>query len=333
MGVKPRAAAILPGLVNNSRSTCTWRQDMSVWSAVDKVALEWEVDLSPPWMINETLTFVAACAEKGLKAETVKQYLSSIRTRHKQLSKPTQGLEGYMLNAAISGMAKTEAEKAKVRGAVTPAMLRTLKARAYVYANNMEDEAILWLTCTLLYHCALRGSEILGTKADEIVEDKTMLWSALSLQTRVVEGREVEVLKVLIKGQKQMKGKNTQSQELYATESDLCPVAALKRVYRCNPRKVGPVARWTSGILITSSFINKFLRESLENEVDWETSPITTHSFRAGLPTLLSHIGEQDATIQDSGRWKSTAYKLYQKEGSKNQGERLKLFKRIGAAM
>ena len=332
-GLNPRAATQISSLINSSRASNSWRQDDAVMSVVNKVSADWQVDMRPPWSSNVALTFVAACAEKKLRADTVRQYLSSIRTRHRQLAVSTEGLEGYLLNAAILGLEKSQPEKTRSRGAVTPEMLKILKSRAYLYANNIQDEAILWLVCSLLWHCAMRGSELLGSKADEIVNDKTMLWSALTLTEKEVEGELWEVLRVEIKGQKQSRGKQTQVMELYPTPSELCPVAALKRAIEVGCLMEGPVARWTSGIMITAQFMNKFLRESLEPITDWKRSPITTHSFRAGLPTLLSRIGEQDSTIKDVGRWKSTAYKLYQKEGSKDIGERIKLFRRIGAAM
>lgn len=333
-GINQRAAATLSKLVNSSRSTNSWRQDDAVQNVVDTVSVEWGIELTPPWSTAMALTFVAACAEKNLRAETVRQYISSIKTRHRQLSMSVDGLEGYMLNAAIMGIAKSQPEKTRFRGAITPQMLRILKEKAYLYANNLEDEATLWLVCTLLFHCALRGSEILAARGDEIVENKTMLWSALRLECKTVGGKEEIYLRVEVKGQKQIKGNQTQVLELYEMKTDLCPIAALRRVLEVaiNPKE-GPVARWSSGIMITTSFMNKFLKETLQEHVDWDQSTISTHSFRAGLPTLLTNIGEKDNTIQDVGRWKSTAYKLYQKEGSRNVAERLKLFRRIGAAM
>ena len=160
-----------------------------------------------------------------------------------------------------------------------------------------------------------------------------MLWEALTLKQIEVEGKQVEVLRVVVKGQKQVQGRKSSTLDLHPSSSILCPVKAYKEAKPLVTKGKEPVARWSSGTLITTSFMNKFLKNALNELVDWDKSPITTHSFRAGLPTLLSSIGEQDGTIKDVGRWSSSAYELYKKDGSKNAKERAKLFRRIGNAL
>ena len=154
------------------------------------------------------------------------------------------------------------------------------------------------------------------------------------MMKKSIDGEEVECLEVTVKGQKQVQGNKASKIELFATESDLCPVLALKRARALGAGdQEGPIARWSSGAMITPSFINKFLKETLKDELDWKTSPVTTHSFRAGLPTLLKAIGEEDSMVQDVGRWTSQAFKLYQKASNKSSRDRLTLLRRIGQNM
>ena len=57
---------------------------------------------------------------------------------------------------------------------------------------------------------------------------------------------------------------------------------------------------------------------------------IRSHSFRAGVPTLMARVYYSDAEIQRQGRWRSSAFVSYCKLGRHNRwADQLDLAARI----
>ena len=58
---------------------------------------------------------------------------------------------------------------------------------------------------------------------------------------------------------------------------------------------------------------NQDLKQLLMGKLDLSLGPLTSHSFRAGLATMMAKAGCPDKDIQLTGRWTSTAFKSYVK--------------------
>ena len=58
---------------------------------------------------------------------------------------------------------------------------------------------------------------------------------------------------------------------------------------------------------------NEDLKILLTGKLDLTLGPLTSHSFRVGLPTMFGKAGFPDNDIQLTGRWTSTAFKAYVK--------------------
>ena len=59
-------------------------------------------------------------------------------------------------------------------------------------------------------------------------------------------------------------------------------------------------------------------------------SPCSSFSFRAGVPTVLARHGFSKETIQAQGRWSSSAFELYCKQG---RGTRLKIQQEVAECL
>jgi hypothetical protein len=97
-----------------------------------------------------------------------------------------------------------------------------------------------------------------------------------------------------------------------------CPVKALKKlkelqksagVYDTNK----PVFVFGSGAFLTPSWLNKILSKLLQDVCVPGLDTISCHSFRAGIPSLLSlfpNLATRDM-IKGWGRWASDCYSRY----------------------
>ena len=101
-----------------------------------------------------------------------------------------------------------------------------------------------------------------------------------------------------------------------------CPVVALKKLKKFQVREGVyshklPVFRFGSGKNLTKKVLNKVLGELLEH-TRFGGKRITSRSFRSGIPTDLERHPwlARDKHVKDWGRWHSSAYKHYMKDGA-----------------
>ena len=74
-----------------------------------------------------------------------------------------------------------------------------------------------------------------------------------------------------------------------------------------------PLATMSDGKGYTGRMFNEDLKHLLRGKVDLSLGPLTSHSFRAGLATMMAKAGCSDKDIQLTGIWTSTAFKSYVK--------------------
>ena len=68
------------------------------------------------------------------------------------------------------------------------------------------------------------------------------------------------------------------------------------------------------GKLMTGQKLNEVLKKLLRPHLDYKEGQITTHSFRAGIASLLAEKGLSDEEIKSVGRWHSRAFEAYVKK-------------------
>jgi len=98
----------------------------------------------------------------------------------------------------------------------------------------------------------------------------------------------------------------------------MCPVAALRKQQELQRsigkgRRTDPVFIYPSGNYVTLDAYNKALKVLLCDIVDFNKDTISCHSFRAGLPSLISRHPDlmSSEDIKGWGRWSSEAYNRY----------------------
>ena len=99
------------------------------------------------------------------------------------------------------------------------------------------------------------------------------------------------------------------------TGHSVCPVRAMTvlREQRGTPDPESQVFRFSTGTCLTRRLVNSVLPELLKPHIGSESTKISGHSFRAGIPAVLASNLEvaSSSDIMGWGRWKSEAYHSY----------------------
>ena len=79
------------------------------------------------------------------------------------------------------------------------------------------------------------------------------------------------------------------------------------------PTPIQPLFTLQDGSGYTGRMFNNDVKTVLTGKIDNSLGPLTSHSFRAGMATMMAEAGCSDDQIQLAGRWSSDAFKLYVK--------------------
>ena len=66
---------------------------------------------------------------------------------------------------------------------------------------------------------------------------------------------------------------------------------------------------------MTGNQFNKNIKSVLGKVIDYKENKYLSHSFRAGLASMMAESGYSDEEIKRQGRWHSKAFQLYCKTG------------------
>ena len=310
-----KLAKVLVEAANHSLATSTWKQYMSVWARLKKITKETGVVFSLPMSGLMVQTFVGFFLSKGLKADTVRTYLSAVKSAHTSRGLDAPALSDMAVGAAIRGRKNAESLEEESRSVATVMDMRTIKQNLFNAPMRTDAKRSVWAVAVLLFMGSLRGSEILSYDSSKFDPVKTLLGGDISLiKATGPDGKEIELLSIRLKQPKTARSNPHQVVELAETGGFLCPIKAWKswRGGRKFPVLGGrPVFTWKGGNLITMNELNSLLATLLPD------APIrlTTRAFRPALPTLLAREGVNEQVLQALGRWTSNSYNNYVRHG------------------
>ena len=208
-----------------------------------------------PWSHETFCSFIVCCATEKLKHATVKSYLSQVRSLH-HLSglKPVQGYS--TVHWLLMGLNNSNVQSRR-RIAVSPYLMRVLKIRLKNSKLEVIEKLLLWSIMSLLFHGALRSSEILSPTANEH-SDTTQTWSDVQWGLEEIEADSSVILK--LKSPKEVTGLGSIKVEIFGCfDRNLCPVNAFRTWMK---RTMGSlVFQFESGKNITGDYINKMLTQ------------------------------------------------------------------------
>jgi hypothetical protein len=161
---------------------------------------------------------------------------------------------------------------------------------------------------------------MLAKKHNEFDPTSTLLLADVGLETVHLEDGATLVLKVKLKAPKEARLRQGVVVDLFSTGSYLCPVLAMRKYFQAFPLPLAddkPVFRRLDGLAYTGAAFNSDLKLLLRGT--GQEGLITSHSLRAGLASEMGALGYSESDIMQIGRWHSSAYLHYVKNGRRQR--------------
>ena len=150
--------------------------------------------------------------------------------------------------------------------------------------------------------CFDRIHEIRARDRDTFDPTTCLLASDIKVDSMMDQGKQVKLLRIHLKNPKEQKLAQGVTIELFETGTFLCPVEAYhkwRKVSKLTLSKAKPAMRLDRGQAYTGRDFNVDLKSLLSPHMDYSKGTITSHSFRAGLATLMAQLG------YSGGAWSS----------------------------
>ena len=237
---------------------------------------------------------------RKVSATSMKKYLSGLRTLHLRNGFMPGNLRPDIVNAIIKGR-EQENNKGKVpRLAMTLPVMKLLKSLITNSGRSLESKRMLWAVCCLSFHGSFRTHELLSRDQESFDPTSTLLGKDVRLVETTIGGVKEEILVVHLKSPKEDYLSNGVNVELFSTGTFSCPVEAWKK-WRAlikgslNPTK--PAFRLQNGRCMTGAIFNKEIKSFLGEYIDYDHGRYLSHSFRAGMASMMAQAGYRDEEI------------------------------------
>ena len=323
--VKNKYAEVLLKAANGSLSANTWKSYRSVWRNVDRISQETGIKITYPMTIDMIQTIIGYYLLKGVKADTIKGYLSSLKLAHTMKGLDCGNLEHGMISTFLKGAKNLEMVSTHdVKSVVTLEVMGKIWERIKNTKLSLDDKRLLWAIITMLFMGSLRPSEALCTHKLEYDEAKTLTWRDVKVVETEMDGEKVKFLQLKLKCPKTARTMPVQIVEIPSIGNKFCAVRAfVKWIAGRRIKQTGdtPVFTKSNGELVTVGYLNNVLADLLKDE----SPKITARAFRPGLSTILARKGVSSESLKSLGRWSSKAFEVYIRRGRANNWRNLRI--------
>ena len=299
---------------NHGISRETWSNDRTAHKMLLKCGKDRKRKMSLPLSTEDVLVFMEWLRSvRGVKHATITNYLAGVRQLHIAKGMEPPVLRSQLVNLILSGvknMDKLKEEGAgKERLPMTMSMMKLLKAALRKADMEPQQKLLMWAVSCLAFNGVFRIHELLCKQEGYFDPRFTLLVEDLEIK----ETSEGEAVIVKVKWPKEVKNGRNIILEVFKTDGVTCPVKALKKWWAVGPpRDEGaPAFRQEDGRPLTGRKLNLLLKKVLGPYIEYKEGRVLTHSFRAGVPSILASQGREEKEIRDAGRWSSRAYELY----------------------
>ena len=307
---------------NNSLSSNTWRTYKVVKKHVRECEAVIKKELRFPMSPSDVTIFVSYLLSKEtLKAATINNLLSALRTWHQEEGFFLSELRPEIIKTLLSGKENEDAVIAREEGQRQPVYLEHLEVLQYLLeldeTKPESEKALIWSISTLASWGSIRVCELLPEKFNTVDPRYDLLFRDVRVVRRRVNGRKRKVILVDLKSPKECKANTgTVTVEVFDNQSNFCPVKAFEKYVECSgglSKKNACFRLRRTGLAYRQRRFNDELKRYFDPIVKY--GKVRGHSFRSGLSTLLAEKGFSENQIITLGRWNSSAYKRYVKNG------------------
>ena len=311
----------LAKIANHSLAARTWSTYRTVENQLQRCQEETGTLMNFPLKDKEVIIFIHWLFEsRKVSSSTVNSYLAGLRQLHLVNGVEIPLLRPPIVAQLLEGKKNVEIiiarqEKKQKRLPVTLNVMKLLKLEIKRMDGSQVDKALLWAVSTIAFNGCLRIHELLARKETEFDPEFTLLNRDILVKQITVSKTETTLLQIRLKSPKEDRIGKDKIIDVYQSNGIICPVKAYKRwdKLRADRHPGTPVFRMKDGRCLTGRKFNKYLKEFLGTHIDYRHGKITSHSFRAGMATLLGQIGFSDEDIMAIGRWSSDSFEKYLK--------------------
>ena len=318
-GVDPRFAQTFAKKLNGSYAWNSWKQRGSIVRTIARCGVELGRPLSFPWGSPDLQNFVGWCMEERLKSNTIQQYVSNVRSMHRDLGLVMDESSWPFLSTVLRGHDNL-AVPLPSRIPMTPELMFQLKRKLAVSSLSLPLKRLIWVVCCVLLQGSLRVGEVLSATTTQFCKDTTLLGSDVTWSRCKVGGKDVSLLVLKLRKPKETRGSVVVPVELFDL-GEGCFYSATqawgkwRESSSVNIEDDLPVFRRENGALLTPSVLNGVIKSLLAETIQYEDGYVASHSFRSGLVSTMARLGYSDEDIRRQGRWASTAFERYIKLG------------------
>ena len=132
--------------------------------------------ISFPFTKVMVLSIVAFHMEKGLKGNTIMNYLGALKMVHLVRGVSTEALEDSFVKACVKGVINKDTLTPKEPEAVIDVTrMRMIRNWLKTQNKSYQEKRLIWCICTLLFMGSLRPFEILSHSSKEFDHTKCPL--------------------------------------------------------------------------------------------------------------------------------------------------------------
>ena len=253
--------------------------------------------------------FASYLANAGLAPQTIKSYLSAVRSMQIQLGLPDPRDHSSMpllkrVQAGIARLRSLSGRQPRTRLPITAPILAQI--RAVLDASSHPQKVIIWCVACTAFFGFFRLGELLPGTSSNLDLTTVLAWGDVALDNPV----NPSMVRIHLKRSKCDQFGKGVNVFMGRTHTLMCPVAAIAGFMAV--RGAQPGAFFTDGQqgVITKAWFTQQFRAILDR-AGLPQHCYAGHSFRIGAATTAALAGVEDSTIQALGRWHSSAFLQY----------------------
>lgn len=252
---------------------------------------------------TETLSLFVQFLSRSFKApQSIKNYLSGVRTMHHLLGYSIKDVNECLLNITIRGIERLHPHLVKQASPITPEILTNM----YLCLNkSSKKDSVYWCLFIFAFFLFARKSNLVPNSEKDVLSQKFLLSKDVELKNNIL------VVSMRWSKTNQFGQRVLQIPLLEISGSVLCPVNAFKRM--CKMVSAGasdPLFALPKGKCITYPAFQKKLK-SLIVEIGLDPDEYSTHSFRRGGTTTAFKAKVPIVLIKAHGDWKTDCFQKY----------------------
>lgn len=251
-----------------------------------------------------TLQLYAQFLSRSFKSvESIRNYLSGIRTMHMMLGYSINHLNNFLINLSLKGLTRLKQHMVRQAEPITPLILSEIYGKLNM---NNADDSVYWCLFLFAFFLVARKSNLVPTNKSDIEAKHCLLRKDITMigENLCVTMRWSKTIQF---GQRLLK-----TPLLKLQSSILCPVNAYQKMLEFIPitRIDQPLFVLKNEKIVTYYMFQKRFRYIL-SELGYDSSKFSSHSFRRGFATFAFRSNIAADEIQILGDWHSDVYKRY----------------------